>query len=128
MVHLQIDPHSGVPAYRQMMDQVKYAVAAGLLVGGDQLPSIREMARHLAVNPTTVVKAYGELAADGVIVLEHGRGAFVAEGARGMSAAERRAALERLARQIAVEAHQMGAGDDEVIEAVRRQLEELKHD
>lgn len=125
MVHLEIDPHRGVPVYRQMMDQVKYYVASGVLRAGDRLPSIRELARELSVNPTTVVKAYTELAHEGVLELEQGRGAFVSASAPGMSRAERRAALERLARQLAVEARQMGAGDDEVLDAVRGQLEEL---
>ena len=124
-VHLEIDPHSGVPVYRQMMDQVKYYVASGVLRPGDRLPSIRESARDLSVNPTTVVKAYTELAHEGVVAMQQGRGAFVAESAPQMSEAERERALGRLARQLAVEARQMGAADQQVVEAVRRQLEEL---
>lgn len=126
MVHLEIDPHSGVPVYRQMMDQVKYYVASGVLKVGDRLPSIRELARALSVNPTTVVKAYGELGHEGVIELQHGRGAFVAQAAPRLSADEREQALERLARQLAVEAGQMGASDEQVLGVVRRLLEELK--
>ena len=60
-LHLQIDERCGVPVYRQMMDQFKYYVAGGTLRPGDQIPSIRELAAALAVNPTTVVKAYTEL-------------------------------------------------------------------
>ena len=55
MLHLQVDPHSGVPVYRQMMDQVKYYIASGVLRPGAQLPSVRELAQFLRVNPTTVV-------------------------------------------------------------------------
>jgi GntR family transcriptional regulator len=79
MLHFQLSIHSGVPVYRQLMDQIRHYVASGVLAPGDQLPSIRELARFLAVNPTTIVKAYGELAHDGVIEIRHGRGAFVAE-------------------------------------------------
>ena len=124
MVHLEIDPHSGVPVYRQMMDQIKYYVASGVLKVGDQLPSIRQMARTLSVNPTTVVKAYGELAHEGAIEMRHGKGAFVTSAAPGMSSGQRLEALRRVARQLVVEARQMGAPDAEVLEVVRQLLEE----
>src|SRR6266513_2427138 len=55
MLHFQINPHSGVPVYRQVIDQVKYYIASGGLKEEDQLPSIRELAQSLAINPTTVV-------------------------------------------------------------------------
>jgi len=128
MLHLQIDPHSGVPVYRQMMDQVKYYVASGSLRPGDLLPSIRELAQELSVNPTTVVKAYGELEHEGVIEMRHGKGAFVAEEASGMSDAERTKALARLARQLAVEAAQMGASPDLVLRIVQEELEAIRHE
>jgi len=125
VLHLHIDPHSGIPVYRQVMDQVKYYVAAGALRSGDLLPSIRELARALAVNPSTVVKAYSELQHEGVIEMRHGKGAFVAESAARLSASERRKALQRLARTLAVEASQMGASADEVLAVVHDELKEL---
>ena len=78
-LHLQIDAHSGLPVYRQMVDQIKYYVASGTLKPGNQLPSVRELAQQLSINPTTVVKAYNELEHEQVIDLRHGKGAFVAE-------------------------------------------------
>ncbi len=108
MLHLQLDPQSGVPVFRQMMDQIKYYVASGVLKTGDRLPSIREAAKALSVNPTTVVKAYGELEHEGVIERRQGKGAFVSEQGRRMTAAERKRALRRLARQLAIETTQMG--------------------
>src|SRR5919108_178786 len=75
---------------------------------GDLLPSIRELAQSLAVNPTTVVRAYSELEAERVIEMQHGRGAFVADAARRMTAAKREQALRRSARQLAVGAFQIG--------------------
>ncbi|HUT34271.1 MAG TPA: GntR family transcriptional regulator [Planctomycetota bacterium] len=128
MLHLQIDPHSGIPVYRQVMDQVKYYVAAGTLRPGDVLPSIRELAQALSVNPTTVVKAYNELQHEGVVELRHGKGVFVADGAPAMSDAERRKALARLARQLAVEALQMSASPDLVLRVVRDELEALNRE
>ncbi len=125
MLLFQIDPHSGVPVYRQIMDQVRYHLAAGTLAPGTQLPSIRELARTLAVNPTTIVKAYTELEHDQVIELRRGLGAFVSADPPVMGAAERRRRLRELAGQLAVEARQMGAADDAILEAVRRALGRL---
>jgi GntR family transcriptional regulator len=127
-LHLQIDPHSGVPVYRQMMDQVKYYVASGVLQPGDQLPSIRELAQKLSINPTTVVKAYSELEHGAVIEMRHGKGVFVAERSVRMSDREREKALRRLARQLAVEAAQMKAGSDLVLRIVQEELENLPAD
>jgi GntR family transcriptional regulator len=126
MLHLQVDPHSGVPVYRQMMDQVKHAVAAGILKAGDQLPSVRELAQTLSVNPTTVVKAYGELQHEHVIEIKHGKGAFVAAGAPKVSEKEREALLRRQARQLAVEAAQLGAHPAVVLRILKEELEALK--
>ncbi len=107
-LHFQIDGQSGLPVYRQLMDQIKYYVASGALVSGDQLPSIRELAQSLALNPTTIVKAYNELAHERVIELRQGKGAFVGAQASMLSAREREKMLRRMARQLAVEASQMG--------------------
>jgi GntR family transcriptional regulator len=125
-LHFQIDPHSGVPVYRQMMDQAKYYVAAGTLKAGDMLPSIRELAQSLSVNPTTVVKAYTELEHAGVIEMRHGKGAFVMEGASARSEREREKALRRLARQLAVEATQMGADQKQVLRVLQEELTALR--
>jgi GntR family transcriptional regulator len=125
MLHLQIDPHSGIPVYRQMMDQIKYYVAAGTLRAGDQLPSIRDLSQALAVNPTTVVKAYGELQHDDVIEMRHGKGAFVTNGATRLSDREREKALRRLARQLVVEAVQMGASQELAHRLLDEELSEI---
>ena len=90
MLHIQIDPHSGIPVYRQVMDQVKYYAASGTLKVGAQLPSIRELSKALSVNPTTVVKAYTELQHEGVIEMKQGKGAFLAEVEERMTERERR--------------------------------------
>lgn len=126
MLHFQINPHSGVPVYRQMVDQVKYYVASGGLKPGDQLPSIRELAQRLAVNPTTVVRVYSDLEHEGVIEMRHGKGAFVTAAGRRMSAGERERALRELARHLAVEAVQMGASTAQVLDCVREALADLR--
>jgi len=128
MLHLQLDQHNGAPVYRQMMDQIKYYIASGALKPGQQLPSIRELARRLAVNPTTVVKAYNELQHEAVIDTKHGKGAFVAEGAARMSRSQCEKALRRIARQLAIEAKQMGASTKTVQEIVKDELEKIDRD
>lgn len=125
MLNLQIDPHSGVPVYRQIMDQIKYCGASGVLRPGGQLPSIREMALSLSVNPTTVVKAYSELEHEGVIEMRHGKGAFLADAPR-MSDGQRKQALRRIARQLAVEAVQMDAPTDLVVQVVTEEVEAMR--
>lgn len=127
-LHYQIDSHSGIPVYRQIMDQTKYYVASGALKTGDQLPSIRELSRQLCVNPTTVVKAYTELEHDEVIEMRHGRGVFVTEQSAAMSERDREKVLRRLARQLAVEATQMSASADLVWRVVREQLDALNEE
>jgi GntR family transcriptional regulator len=63
----QLDPHTGVPVYRQIIDQVIGGIAAGALVGGDQLPTVRQLAVDLSINPNTVIRAYRELEIRGVL-------------------------------------------------------------
>jgi len=125
-LHLQLDPRSGVPAYRQLMDQVKYYIAGGTLRPGDQLPSIRELASALTVNPTTVVRVYTELERDGVLEMRHGKGAYVAVQSPGLALAEQDQALRRSARQLALEASQLGIPAGRVIQAVREELAALE--
>lgn len=126
MLHLNIDPQSGVPVYRQIMDQVKYYVASGALKPGDPLPSIRDLARTLRVNPTTIVNTYKELAHDGTLELLHGKGAFIARSAKRLSDEEIRASLRRLARQLAVEATQMGAPPSLVLKMLKEEMDRME--
>lgn len=122
MLHLQIDPQSGIPVYRQIMDQVKYYVASGALKPGDGLPSIRDLAKTLRVNPTTIVNAYKELAHDETIEILHGKGAFISKSVKKLSEEELRASLRRLVRQLVVEANQMGASPQLVFKVLKEEL------
>ena len=122
---LKLDPGSGVPIYRQIMDGVRYSVAGGTLSAGDRLPSVRDMATSLGVNPTTIQKAYGELEHLGVIETRRGQGTFVADVPPAVDEAERRAALEREARDWIVRAAEQGADRAAMESAFRRALEEL---
>lgn len=125
-LHFHLDHRSGLPVYRQLMDQIKYYVAAGTLRVGDLLPSIRELAQALVVNPTTIVKAYGELEHEGVIEMRQGKGAFVSDGGAGLPLAEREQVLRRLARQLAVEASQLGAEREWLLSLVLEEVDSLQ--
>lgn len=74
---LSVDPSSGLPVYRQIMDQVRRMIVAGRLAPGDRLPSVRELASTLGINPLTVGKAYGELERGGAVEMRRGLGMFV---------------------------------------------------
>lgn len=113
-LYYQIDPHSGLPVYRQLMDQTKHYIASGTLGAGDQLPSIRELATRLAVNPTTIVKAYNELQNEGIVEMKQGKGAFVAKGLPAKEIPGRRVQVGRIARQLVVESQQLGMELDAV--------------
>lgn len=73
----RVDAGSGVPIYRQLMEQVRREVLLGRLGPGDQLPTLREVVDALAINPNTVVKAYTELEHEGLVVRRHGTGTFI---------------------------------------------------
>jgi GntR family transcriptional regulator len=75
----RLDLHSGVPVYRQIIDQVTGGMAAGVLAPGDQLPTVRQVAVDLAINPNTVVRAYRELEIRGVLETQQGTGTFISQ-------------------------------------------------
>jgi len=98
MIELRIDSRSGLPPYLQIVQQVKHALRLGLLVPGDQMPTIRELVASLAINPNTVLKAYRELEMEGLVGGRPGQGTFVLEalpGASQVDLAEMRMSLER---------------------------------
>src|SRR5215468_8556695 len=96
-MEFQVDPSTRVPIYRQLMDQIRLAVARGRLRPGMRLPSVRVLSRELVVNPNTVARAYAELERESVLVTRQGLGVFIAEPQNELSTATRR---ERLAAAI----------------------------
>ncbi len=124
-LHFQIDPRSGLPVYRQLMDQIKYYVASGVLRAGDQLPSIRDLAVRASVNSTTVVKCYTELQHEDVGEMKHGKGAFVAASTSELPDLERRKLVAQLAQQLLVEAKQLGASKEMVEDVIREEWDRL---
>src|ERR1700729_3259120 len=95
----QLNVHSGVPVYRQMIDQVQGALAAGRLKAGDQLPTIRQVAVDLAINPNTVTRAYREMEIRGLLETQQGTGTFIADRKVEYSRDERDRLLAQLASE-----------------------------
>ena len=123
---IKVDPASSVPVYAQIVSQVKHAVAAGLLRPGDYLPSLRDAALSVRVNPNTVAKAYRELETQGVIRTDHGRGSIITDTGSDATSAYRSAELDRLAGQLAVEGYHLGASPAEIASALQSALTALK--
>jgi GntR family transcriptional regulator len=119
-VDITINLTDGVAIYRQIVNQVKYLVASGLLRPGEELPPIRTLALQLKVTPNTIVKAYGELEISGVIHKRQGSGTFVSE-ARPQQVAlrERRRLIEQRIDVLLSEAHQLNFTADELLRMVR---------
>ena len=128
-----VQPTSGVPIYRQLMDQVRSLVASGRLKPGDRLPSVRQMAAELQVNMMTVSKAYARLEADGVLERERGLGMRVPDAAtRGAASAtktpvaERQQELKPIAEELATRAWQLNLTNEQTLNVVKQVLKDRK--
>lgn len=115
---LSIDSESALPVYAQLRDQIIQAIGRGLLRPSVQLPTVREIAVHLRVNPNTVNRAYIELEREGVLITARGRGTFVAAGARRADPDVRRARLRDVARRALGEARAAGFDTRELLKAI----------
>jgi GntR family transcriptional regulator len=123
----KLDPHSGVPVYRQLIDQVQGGLASGNLAGGVQLPTVRQVAVDLAINPNTVLRAYRELEIRGVLDSQQGTGTFIAERkAKPGDKAEDAEKARRLEQLVGEFVARAGAGGFTVRELIER-LSEQEH-
>ncbi|MEO8062887.1 MAG: GntR family transcriptional regulator [Pseudomonadota bacterium] len=116
---IAINLNDGVPIYRQIVNQVSYLVASGLLRPGEELPPIRTLALQLKVTPNTIVKAYGDLEISGVIQKRRGSGTFVSEGRPQIALRERRRVIAQRIDALLAEAHQLNFTADDVLRMVR---------
>ncbi len=117
---ITINLADGVPIYRQIVNQVKYLVASGLIQPGEELPPIRTLALQLKVTPNTIVKAYGELETSGVIHKRRGSGTFVSEARpQQVKLRERRRVIEQRIDALLAEAHQLNFTADDILRMVR---------
>lgn len=114
-----LDLHSGVPVYRQIIDQVRSGVASGSLNAGDQLPTVRQLAVDLAINPNTVLRAYRELELGGLLETHQGTGTFVANKKVEKNSAERDRRLTQMAGEFAARAGAAGFTLEDLIDRLR---------
>ena len=119
---LKLDLHSGVPVYRQIIDQVLGGISAGALKPGDQLPTVRQLAVDLSINPNTVVRAYRELEIREILNTQQGTGTFITEKKVKTNEIERRRQLAQLARDFLARAGAAGITLQELLDY----LSELK--
>jgi len=128
MVVIRVDTTSAEPLFEQIVYAVKQAVARGAADAGDKLPSVRELARDLGINPNTVVRAYEALERDGVVVRRQGAGCFLTGRGSELASSERRRRLLDLVRRTATEAFHLGFTAHDVRQALTECLDELNFD
>ena len=114
-----LDTRDPRPIYLQIMDEVRRAIVVGTLKAEDPLPSVRELAGELVVNPRTVSQAYQELEREGVIYVRRGQGTFVSPTAR-RGAGERRSLAMALAKRTLLEARRNGIGAEELVTMIQK--------
>ena len=123
---LQLDLRSGVPVYRQIMDQVLGAVASGRLTSGDQLPTVRQLAVDLSINPNTVIRAYRELEIRGFLDTHQGSGTFVSQQRVEQDDEERVRKLDLIVSDAIARAGAEGFTAKQVLDRLKELLAEQK--
>ncbi|MDB5469232.1 MAG: Transcriptional regulator, GntR family [Caulobacter sp.] len=117
-MHIAINTTDARPIYVQIMDEVRRALVLGALRTEDPLPSVRQLAGDLRLNPNTVAQAYRELEREGVVYVRRGQGTFVAD--RPASARDRDLIVREVAARALLDAHRHGLSADDLIAAVRQ--------
>ena len=116
---ISISLTDGVTIYRQIVNQVKYLAASGLIKAGEELPPIRTLALQLKVTPNTIVKAYHELEISGVVQKRQGSGTFISDARPQLALRQRRRVIEQRIDGLLAEAHQLNFTTDDVLRLVR---------
>jgi GntR family transcriptional regulator len=122
-VEFLIDTKSGVPFYRQIIEQVKYAVSREELEPGDRLPTVRQLAVDLSINPNTVIRAYRQLEIEGILETQQGSGTFVGKRRPEIDRIERQRMLDQILTELLARASAYGFTMDEVLRGLRQRKE-----
>ena len=117
---ISIDQKSGVPLYRQIIESVKFAIARGHLTSGDKLPTVRQLAVDLEVNPNTVIRAYREMEIEGVLDPQQGSGTFVTDDRPRIDELEQRRMLDQILTELMARASGYGFTLDEVLDGLHK--------
>jgi len=121
---ISIDPKSGVPLYRQIIESVKFAISRGDLGPGDKLPTVRQLAVDLEVNPNTVIRAYREMELGGLLDTHQGSGTFVTGERPEVDELERNRMLDQILTELLARASNYGFSLEEVFDGLRQLREE----
>lgn len=121
---LVVDPHSGIPVYRQIIEQLRFQVSSGVLRPGDEIPSTRSLSARLGTNPMTISKAYALLESEGVLERRPGLPSVVRKQKPSVEQASKREQLEQALRPAALKARQLNLDSGEALEIYRRLLEQ----
>jgi GntR family transcriptional regulator len=119
-MQLRLSENDGIPIYLQIVNQVKYLVAAGRLAAGEELPPIRTLAEQLTINPNTVARAYRELEVAGVVEKRRTNGTYVSEAGIRMARRERISVITARIDALLAEASQLDVPTDELIDLLRQ--------
>jgi GntR family transcriptional regulator len=125
-MEIRLSTSDGVPVYRQIVNQVKYLIAARRLRPGEELPPIRALAEQLVINPNTVVHAYAELEKEGVVAGRHGSGTYVAETTARKPSSDAVIGLETRIDAVLADAIHLELEIDEVLQLVLERYRRLK--
>ena len=123
-MRFQLDTKSGVPFYRQIIEQAKFAIARGDLEPGERLPTVRQLAVDLSVNPNTVIRADRELELEGVLDTQQGSGTFVSHQRPEVDALERQRMLDQILTDMLARASSYGFTLEELQKGLNRRKEE----
>jgi GntR family transcriptional regulator len=121
---IKIDTKSGVPFYRQIIEQVKFAIARGDLAPGDQLPTVRQLAVELQINPNTVIRAYRELEIEKTLETHQGSGTYVSHNRPEIDSLEQKRMLDQILTDLLARASSYGFSLEEVLAGLRQRMEE----
>ena len=121
----KIDTKSGVPFYRQIIEQIKFSIARGGLKPGDQLPTVRQLAVDLSLNPNTVIRAYRELEIEKILNSQQGSGTFVGHRRPEIDRLERQRMLDQIVTELLARASSYGFTVKDVLRGLRQRKEDL---
>ena len=124
MIQFGLDVKSGVPFHRQIVDQIKYGIASERLLPGEQLPTVRELAVSLQVNPNTIRKAYSELEILGILDTQQGTGTFVGSRQVEIDPAEKSRMLKQICDELVARGNQYGFTLTEIVDHLNRRLKD----
>ena len=114
-----------MPIYRQIIDQIKYSIATGVLKEGEKVSSVRELASRLAVNQNTILKVYNELCRENVLKIERGDGTYVSSGTQKITKAERERIVSDALRHAVIQSVQLGVSPERAGELLEREFDNI---